>query len=86
MAQGENTMLEWYTALLDLRRKYVIKSARNCKAGLQDGIIHMQVPAEEPRLKIFARVEGSAALPEPGGGWEKVLATDSVSVYLERAG
>jgi maltooligosyltrehalose trehalohydrolase len=86
MAQGENTMLEWYTALLDLRRKYVIESARNCKAGLQDGIIHMQVPAEEPRLKIFARVEGSAALPEPGGGWEKVLATDSVSVYLERAG
>jgi hypothetical protein len=69
LAEGENTMLEWYATLLDLRRKYVINSDRTCKAELRDGIITMQVPAEEPRLKLFARIQGDAALPDAGAGW-----------------
>jgi maltooligosyltrehalose trehalohydrolase len=84
LAAGENTMLEWYTALLQLRKKYVIDAERTCKAELQDGIISMQLPAEKPRLKVFARIEGAATLPDPGTRWEKVLATDGVTVYLER--
>ena len=69
LADGENTMLEWYSALLDLRKKYVINSDRTCKAELHDGIIMMQVPAQEPKLKLFARIQGDAVLPDAGVGW-----------------
>lgn len=73
LAEGENTMLEWYAALLDLRRKYVINSDRTCKADLHDGIITMQVPAQEPKLKLFARIQGDVALPDAGAGYQKHL-------------
>jgi hypothetical protein len=47
----------------------------------------MQVPHEEPLLKVFARMQGSAELPEPGAGWDKVLAEEAdgfaVSVWVE---
>lgn len=72
LAEGENTMLEWYSALLELRRKYVINSDRTCKAELQDGIITMQVPAQEPKLKLFARIQGDAVLPDAGAGWVRL--------------
>lgn len=77
LAEGENTMLEWYAALLDLRRKYVINSDRTCKAELRDGIITMQVPAQEPKLKLFARIQGDAVLPDVGAGWEKSIPNDA---------
>ena len=50
LVAGENPMLEWYAALLELRRKYVIDSERTCKAEFHDGILMMQVPAERPRI------------------------------------
>jgi len=87
LTQGENPMLEWYGALLALRRKYVISSERTCKVELIDGVIHMQVPAEEPGLRIFAEIEGQRKLPELGAGWEKMLAEEAdgfaVSVWTE---
>lgn len=87
LTQGENPMLEWYGALLALRKKYVISAERNCKVHLADGMIHMQVPAEEPVLKIFARIESQRKLPELGVGWEKMLAEEAdgfaVSVWAE---
>jgi hypothetical protein len=47
----------------------------------------MQIPREEPTLKVFARIQGEAALPEVGAGWEKALACEqdgySVSVWVE---
>jgi hypothetical protein len=50
-------------------------------------VIHMQIPCEEPTLKVFARIQGTAALPELGGGWEKALAEEedgyAVSVWVE---
>src|SRR5580765_717936 len=76
LAEGENLMLEWYTSLLVLRRKYITGTERTCKAELRDGVIHMQLPREEPALKVFARIQGSAALPELGVGWEKTLAME----------
>ncbi|HET9363760.1 MAG TPA: hypothetical protein VFP71_02120, partial [Candidatus Angelobacter sp.] len=87
LTQGENPMLDWYGALLALRRKYVVSSERTCKEELIDGVIHMQVPAEEPALKVFARIQGENALPELSGHWEKALAEEAdgyaVSVWIE---
>jgi hypothetical protein len=54
---------------------------------LIDGVIHMQLPREEPVLRIFARIQGSAELPVPGSGWEKALAAEedgfAVHVWVE---
>jgi maltooligosyltrehalose trehalohydrolase len=87
LASPENKMLQWYRSLIGLRKKYVLKSERTCKAELVDGVIHMQVPAEQPLIKILARIEGAAELPRPDPGWEKALAEEAdgfaVSVYLK---
>lgn len=85
LAHSENAMLEWYSALLALRKKYVIGSNRSCKAELQDGIVTLDVPAQEPKLKVVARIEGSR-LPEPAAGWRKILGAEddgvAVNVYV----
>ena len=87
LTQGENIMLHWYAALLELRSRYVINSARTCKADLNAGILCMQVPAKEPVLKILARLAGSTGLPQPSANWRKVLAEETsefaVSVWLK---
>ena len=76
-AEGENPKLKWYVSLLELRRKHVTDASRTCRAELSDGIIRMQVPAEDPRLKVFARVEGTTVLPNPGDGWKKLLCEEA---------
>jgi maltooligosyltrehalose trehalohydrolase len=87
LAQGENPMLDWYRSLLALRRKYVCTSECTCHAELIDGVIHLQLPREEPTLKVFARIQGAAPLPELGAGWQKALADEedgyAVSVWVE---
>lgn len=86
LTHGENLMLHWYASLIDLRKKYVTNSARTCRAELAGGIIHMQVPAEDPAVQVFARIEGSAELPHVPVGWEKALAEEAdgyaVSVWV----
>jgi len=84
LTQGENQMLDWYKSLLALRQKYVIHSERTCKAEFSNGIIHMQLPAEEPTLKVFARIQSAAALPELGAGWERALAEEEERVVKDR--
>ena len=87
LTEGENPMLDWHRSLLALRKRYVTNAGRSCKAELMDGVIHMQVPAEEPALKVFARIQGSAELPQLGARWEKALAEEAggfaVSVWVE---
>jgi maltooligosyltrehalose trehalohydrolase len=92
LSEGENSMLDWYASLLALRRKYIVNAERTCRAELVDGVIHLQVPREEPVLKIFARVVASSPghaseLPLLGAGWEKVLVEEAdgyaVSVWVE---
>jgi maltooligosyltrehalose trehalohydrolase len=87
LTQGECPMLDWYKSLLALRKKYVTNSERSCGAELIDGVIHMQLPREEPTLQIFARIQGAAALPELASGWEKALSQEedgfAVSVWVE---
>ncbi len=86
-AQGENLMLDWYVSLLALRKRYVNNSERTCQAELVNGVIHLQLPREGPTLKVFARIQGPAELPELGAGWEKALAEEAdgyaVSVWVE---
>jgi len=76
LAAGENLVLEWYSALLDLRSKYVIDSSRTCRAELHDGILTMNVPAENPKLKVVARIQGAAPLPAVDG-WQQVLSCEA---------
>jgi maltooligosyltrehalose trehalohydrolase len=87
LADGENPMLDWYKSLLALRKKYVNTCERTCHAELLEGVIHMQLPCEESTLKVFAQIQGTAALPELGAGWEKALAEEedgyAVSVWVE---
>lgn len=87
LTEGECLMLDWYKSLLALRKKYVTRSERTCRAEFDDGIIHMQLPRETPTLKLFARIQGAAALPELTAGWEKALAQEedgfAVSVWVE---
>ncbi len=87
-AEGENPMLEWYAALLALRKECVIDAERACKAKLCDGILTMQVPAETPKLTVVARIQGHAPLPLPETGWKKVLAAeaDGFAVQVQTAG
>lgn len=77
LVQGESTMLDWYSSLLALRRKYVTDSARTCKAELHNGIITMQVPANNPIVKVLARIQGTTPLPDPGPAWEQILASEA---------
>lgn len=90
LVEGENLMLHWYASLIDLRKKYVTNSARTSKAELVNGVIHMQVPAEQPAIRVYARIQGSAELPHPETGWEKVLAEEAdgyaVSVRVRAIG
>lgn len=88
LTNGENQMLDWYKSLLALRKKYICNAERDCKADVINGVMHMQVPRETPALKVFARVQGSTELPQPGAGWEKALSCEedgcAVAVWLER--
>ncbi len=86
LIEGENLMLDWYRSLIRLRKQYVTGSARTCEAKLMRGAIEMQVPAENPVLRVYARFEGGSELPEPGAGWERALAEEAdgyaVSVWV----
>ena len=86
-AEGENFMLDWHTALLSLRKKYVTNTERTCRAELEEGILTMYIPAQQSRLKLVARIEGKAELPQPGQGWEKMLDADAdgcaISIYAQ---
>jgi maltooligosyltrehalose trehalohydrolase len=85
-ANDENKMLAWYRSLLALRR-HVFPRLRTCKAKLKDGVIHMQLPAEHPAIKVCARIQGAAALPKAVPRWRTVLQAEedgyAVRVFLK---
>jgi uncharacterized protein (DUF736 family) len=47
----------------------------------------LHVPCKEPTLRVFARIQGAAPLPELGAGWQRTLADEedgyAVSVRVE---
>jgi maltooligosyltrehalose trehalohydrolase len=89
LTAGENVMLHWYATLIELRKKYVINGSRTCRAEIRDSGLEMQVPADQPVLKLFARLQGEAELPELHGGWERLLSEEAdgyaVAVWAEAA-
>lgn len=89
LTHGENLMLHWYASLIDLRKKYVTSSSRTCRAELENGLIHLQVPAENPTIQVYARIQPGSDLPQPEIGWEKALSEEAeqyaVSVWLRPA-
>jgi maltooligosyltrehalose trehalohydrolase len=74
---GENTMLRWYASLIDIRKRYITNSDRTCRSELLDGVLHMQVPSQNPTVQVYARLKGSAEMPQPGAEWEKALAEEA---------
>lgn len=55
--RGSNEMLKWYRELIALRKRLVMPGPRTCRATWQDeGILRMQVPAEDPRLIVVANI------------------------------
>ncbi|HYH01081.1 MAG TPA: malto-oligosyltrehalose trehalohydrolase [Terriglobales bacterium] len=86
-----NDVLEWYKALLDLRHRIVMRSERTCKAELRDGSIVVQVPANEPKLRVIAKFPDAAnsAQPDDLGAWSTALSSAedgySVTVLVNQA-
>jgi maltooligosyltrehalose trehalohydrolase len=76
LGAANKRMLAWYKALLELRTKYITYGERTCRVELIEGVMHMQVPMKQPKLRLFARIQGSASLPEAGAGWERALWED----------
>jgi len=75
-------MLDWYRALLDLRRRYVVPGERTCHAEWRDGVLTMQLPAHDPRLLVVAAFKSASSVDV---GWKLELESDedgySVRVY-----
>ena len=51
-------MLEWYRALLELRKKVIMPSERTCDAHWIDRTLAVRIPAQQPRLALLARIDG----------------------------
>ena len=54
-------MLDWYRALLRLRREFVLPLlAPPRPSGVADHLLRVEIPAQSPRLRITARFPGEA--------------------------
>jgi maltooligosyltrehalose trehalohydrolase len=86
LANNENEMLDWYKALIDLRKRYVTSGERRCTAELRNGAIVMRVPSPGPEVVVVANLK-SNQLPPPDPAWQNVLfAADeagAVAVYVD---
>jgi len=85
LANAENEMLDWYSSLIALRKKYVLEHERTCQAETREGILRMQVPAERERatVLVFASLKRGQPLPKPlESGWEKVLEAEDESAAV----
>ena len=72
-APANQEMLEWYTRLLQLRKQYVTNSERTADAQFANGVLSMEVPANDPHLVVEASLEPGASLPRIKAGWREIL-------------
>jgi hypothetical protein len=82
-------MLHWYTDLLRLRQELVIREQRTCRAEwVSDGVLRMQVPAENPSLYVLASLPGKRAERQVETGWFPVIRSeeDGYEVQVFRRG
>jgi maltooligosyltrehalose trehalohydrolase len=83
-AGEDNDMLQWYRALLQLRRELVLTGERTChaelvgaasaSAGVEEAVLHLQVPRANPRLLLTCTLRAGAALPPAPAEWRQRLA------------
>ncbi len=69
-------MLDWYQQLLQLRKQNVVNGERTAHAQYADGLLTMQVPAQNPTLVLIASLKKGVALPTLENGWREVLDSD----------
>ena len=70
-------MLNWYKDLLRLRRELLLPGRRTCRAEWEsDGVLRMQVPAENPALIVRASLPGRHLERQAEPGWFTVLRSD----------
>ncbi len=61
-------MLDWYRALLRLRREFVLAAVRTAHASwIADNLLTVQIPAQSPQLKITASFPGAGDSANNGG-------------------
>jgi maltooligosyltrehalose trehalohydrolase len=70
--QGENPALDWYKALIKLRKKFVTDADRSCSAESSDGVITMTTPRSEPKLVVIANLSGPK-IPALDAEWKILL-------------
>jgi maltooligosyltrehalose trehalohydrolase len=90
-ASGENDTLNWYKALIRLRKQFVNDSERRAHVQVLANTIVMRVPASQPKLKVVANLLEGSLQDEPTAAestWEKTLAAadekSSVAIYVSK--
>lgn len=87
--EDQQRMVHWYKDLLRLRRELVIGGQRTCRAEwVSEGVLRMQVPAENPSLFVLAALPGKTAERQVETGWFPVLRSneDGFDVQVFRRG
>jgi maltooligosyltrehalose trehalohydrolase len=75
-------MLDWYTRLLELRKQFVATRARTAAAEYRDGVLTMQVPAREPRIRVEASLKPSTPMPDIADAWHERLRSDEDGYWV----
>jgi len=71
--QLDQEVLEWHWKLLELRKEYVDGQERTCKAEVRDGAIVMEIPRENPVLRVSVNFSGKVIADD---GWKLELVSD----------
>lgn len=82
----ESEMLEWYQELIALRKKFVIGADRTCRATVEGAVLTMDVPREQPLVRVDVNFRGKE-LPDAPHGFQQALfaAEGSCAVAVYRA-
>ena len=80
--QLDEDVLEWYRKLIELREKFVLGAKRTCKAELRGGVIVMEIPRENPRLRVSVNFTGHVIVDD---SWKSELVSqeDGSMVVVE---
>jgi len=81
--QLDQEVLEWHWKLLELRKEYVVGQERTCKAEVRDGAIVIELPAENPVLRVSVNFSGKVVADN---AWKLELVSDEdgAMVVVER--
>ncbi len=74
LVASENPTVDWYKALIKLRKEFVIPSQRSCAVVADGEVMRMEVPAREAKVCVVANLTGP-----------KMPAVDGWSVILSAA-